>query len=92
MIVLYRRPDDAWADEVQDALDEMVIAYDTRIVHDPDDLPPDVPETPALRDDDEVVVGEDALRVHLDELRALMADWDRFQADACYVEADGSIC
>ncbi len=32
-----------------------------------------------------------ALRDHLDHLRTLMADWDRFQSDACYVEDDSSI-
>jgi hypothetical protein len=39
-----------------------------------------------------VVTGEDNLRAHLDHLRELMADWDRFQSDACYVEDDGTIC
>ena len=92
MIVLYRRPDDPWADEVQEALDEMVIAYETESVPDADALPADVPDTPALRDDGEVITGEAALRTHLEELRALMNDWDRFQSDACYVEDDGSIC
>ncbi|MFB6247661.1 MAG: hypothetical protein ABEL97_03740 [Salinibacter sp.] len=92
MIVLYRRPDDPWADEVQEALDEMVIAYETESVPDADALPADVPDTPALRDDGEVIAGETALRTHLEELRALMNDWDRFQSDACYVEDDGSIC
>jgi glutathione S-transferase len=92
MIVLYRRPDDPWADEVQEALDEMVIAYETETIPGADAPPSDVPDTPALRDDGEVVAGEAALREHLDELRQLMADWDRFQSDACYVEDDGAIC
>jgi len=92
MVVLYRRPDDAWADEIQEALDEMVIAYETVEVDGPAQVPDDVAALPALRDDDEVVTGEDALRTRLDDLRALMNDWDRFQSDACYVEDDGSIC
>ena len=92
MITLYRRPDDAWADEVQTALDEMVIAYETEQVDDDTTLPNDVPDTPALRDDGEVITGETALRNHLDELRTLMNDWDRFQSDACYIEDDGTVC
>jgi hypothetical protein len=92
MIVLYRRPDDPWADEIQEALDEMVIAYETEPVADDSSLPSDVPELPALRDDGEVVTGEAALQTRLDDLRGLMADWDRFQSDACYVEEDGSVC
>ncbi|PSQ96233.1 MAG: hypothetical protein BRD55_07190 [Bacteroidetes bacterium SW_9_63_38] len=70
----------------------MVIAYETETVPAEAALPPDVPGTPALRDDDEVITGEDALREHLDELRDLMNDWDRFQSDACYIEDDGTIC
>jgi len=92
MILLYRRPEDPWADEIQDTLDDLVIAYEVESVESEASLPSDVPELPALRDDEAVVTGEEALRNHLDDLRALMADWDRFQSDACYVEEDGSIC
>ncbi len=92
MITFYRRPDDPWADEIQEALDEMVIAYETERVERKTTLPDDVPSLPALRDDGEVITGEAALRTHLDHLRDLMADWDRFQSDACYIEDDGTIC
>lgn len=92
MITLYRRRDDAWGDEIQDALDEMVIAYETEIVAPEASPPDDVPELPALRDDDDVITGRSNLRTHLDELRSLMKNWDRFQSDACYIEDDGSIC
>lgn len=92
MVTLYRRADDPWADEIQNALDEMVIAYETDIVKDTTALPEEVPDLPALRDDEEVVTGEDALKARLESLRQLMNDWDRFQSDACYIEEDGSIC
>lgn len=92
MIVLYRPPESSWADEIQDALDEMVIAYETECLDRNAALPDDVPELPALRDDDEVITGETALRDHLEDLRTLMSDWNRFQSDACYIEEDGSIC
>lgn len=92
MITLYRRPDDAWADEIQEALDEMVIAYETETIEDDQSPPDDIPALPALRDEGEIVTGEDALRDHLDHLRTLMADWDRFQSDACYIDDDGSTC
>ena len=91
MVILYRTPDDPWADEIQDALDEMVIAYETETIEADTERPDDVPSLPALRDDGEVVTGESTLRTHLDHLRELMADWDRFQSDACYVD-DGTIC
>lgn len=92
MITLYRRPDDARADEVQEALDEMVIAYETEQVDDSTVLPDDVPDTPALRDDGTVITGEAALNDHLETLADLMNDWDRFQSDACYIEDDGTVC
>lgn len=90
MVTLYRRPDDPQADELQAALDEMVIAYETEVVE--GNLPEDVPELPALRTDGDVITGAAALQEALDNLRALMSDWNRFQSDACYIEDDGSIC
>lgn len=92
MITLYRRPDDPWADEIQEALDEMVIAYETETLQSETAPPDDVGNLPALRDEGEIVTGKRALQAHLEELRTLMADWDRFQSDACYVEEDGTIC
>ena len=92
MLTLYRRPDDARADEVQDTLDEIVIAYQTETIADDTTLPDDVPDTPALRDDGEVISGEADLNEHLQKLTDLMNDWDRFQSDACYIEDDGTVC
>ena len=92
MITFYRRPQDDWADEIQQALDEMVVAYETETVELGTALPDDVPETPALRDDGEVITGEAALNEHLEQLADLMDDWDRFQSDSCYIEDDGTVC
>lgn len=92
MVTLYRRPEDPQADEIQDVLDEIVIAYDVESIG-PDAAPPrDVPDLPALRTDGEVVTGAAALQETLDDLRALMADWDRFQSDACHIDDDGTVC
>ena len=92
MITLYRRPESDSADAIQETLDEIVIAYETELVSDDAALPADVPTLPALRDDEAVITDPDALDAHLEELRELMRDWDRFQSDACYIEEDGSIC
>jgi hypothetical protein len=92
MITLYRRPDSDSADAIQEILDEIVIAYETEFLSEDAPLPADVPTLPALRDDEEVITDPDALETHLEELRELMRDWDRFQSDTCYVEEDGSIC
>jgi len=92
MITLYRRPDSAPADEIQETLDEMVIAYETEVVAHNAALPADVPSLPALRDDEQVVTEPEALNDHIEKLQELMRDWNRFQSDACYIEEDGSIC
>ncbi len=92
MVTLYRQPGDPWADEIEESLGEMVIAHEVEHAEDADALPEIISELPALHDDGEVVTGASALRSHLQTLRALMADWNRFQSDACYVEDDGSIC
>lgn len=92
MITLYRRPDNAWADEIQEALDEMVIAYETETIAEEKSPPEDVPSLPALRDDENVITGGAALRDHLDQLRDLMANWGRFQSDACYVDEEETVC
>jgi len=92
VVTLYRQPCDPWADEIEEALDEMVIAYEVEHAEDADALPEAVSELPTLHDDGEVVTGESALRSHLRNLRDLMTDWNRFQSDACYIEDDGSIC
>ncbi len=92
MVTLYRRPDDPHADELQSALDDMVIAYETETIQAGASPPNDVPKLPALRTDGDVVTGAAALQETLDDLRALMADWDRFQSDACYINDDGTVC
>lgn len=94
MITLYRHPEDAWADEIQDLLDDMVIAYETETVPPEANqgLPEGVSALPALRDDDEVLTDKTAIRERLDALEQLMADWDRFQSDACYLDEDGNVC
>lgn len=92
MVTLYRRPDDPWADEIQESLDEMVIAYETELIEAGAAPPEDVETLPALRDDGEVVTGKSDLRKHLETLRSLMADWDRFQSDTCYVDENGEPC
>ena len=92
MVTLYRQPCDPWADEIEEALGEMVIAHEVEHAEEAAVLPEAISELPALHDDGEVVTGASALRSHLQQLRDLMADWNRFQSDACYVEDDGSIC
>ena len=70
----------------------MVIAYETKRAADDAARPEGIPALPALDDDGEIATGASALRDHLQSLRDLMADWHRFQPDACCVEDGGSGC
>ena len=94
MTRLYRTADSSAADAIQNALEDIVIRHE--VVLDPsDDACPDgigQADLPVLEDDGDILSEADAIDARLDDLRQLMADWDRFQSDACYIEDDGSIC
>lgn len=92
MVTLYHRPGDPQAEEIQEVLDEIVIAYDVEPIGPDTARPEDVPDLPALRTDGEVVTGTADLQDALDDLRALMNDWDQFQSDACHIDDDGTVC
>jgi hypothetical protein len=94
MPTLYRTPESSAADAIQSALDEMVIAHDVVTADGTATLPGGLStsDLPALQDDGDVLTNPDAIEARLDALRTLMANWDRFQSDACYIDDDGSIC
>lgn len=94
MPTLYRPPESALADEVQSALADMVIAHDVVTVSTDNDVPGDLSrsDVPVLEDDGDLFIDPDAIRERLDTLQTLMADWDRFGSDACYIDDDGMLC
>lgn len=75
------------AAEIAARLDDLVVAYD-RIESTRGDSPVGLP---AVRDGDRWIALEE-VPSYLDELRALLAKWRKYQSDACYVEDDGSTC
>ena len=96
MPTLYRRPENARADAIQEALEDMVIRHDVVIVAAGTDLPDNAPvsmqDLPALADAGSVYTDDDAIAACLSELRQVMAEWDKFGADACHLEDDGMVC
>ena len=94
MTRLYRTAASPAADAIQEALEEMVIRHEVVVDPVPSACPDSVAsaDLPVLEDDGDVLSDADAINARLDDLRQLMADWDRFQSDACYIEDDGSIC
>lgn len=92
MIILYRKEDDDRADDIQTALDELVVAYRVETVRRGAPLPARVTSLPAIAEGDRVIAGGPALDAYLRELAAWMAEWRKYQTDACYIGEDGDVC
>ncbi len=96
MITLYRRPESPLGEAVQEVLQEIVIQHKVVTVASPDDLPRldavTMNDLPVLVDDGAVFAGKEALERHVEELRRLMGDWDRFQSDTCEIDEEGRLC
>jgi hypothetical protein len=96
MVTLYRHPTDDVGQSIQDELEAIVIQHEVVTVETRSDLPERLTEyqadLPLLVDDGSMHVTPGAIRCHLGALRQLMADWDRFQSDACYIDDEGRLC
>jgi glutathione S-transferase len=94
MIELYRLANSQLGEAIEAALRDMVVAYE-RIIVEPGQAPAELPAgttLPAIRHDDRLISGQAALVAYLSELEQFVADWRRFQSDACYVDEDGEVC
>lgn len=90
VIELYRSEDGSdLADRTEATLRRLVVGHTVHIVADPADVPVD--DLPVIREGDRIVPTAEIPR-YLEELRRFMADWTRFQSDACYIGDDGSVC
>jgi hypothetical protein len=89
VIELYRASRSPEADRTEEALRDLVVAHTVHLVDDPGDAPGGV--LPVVREGDRLVSAAD-IPAYLEEVRRLMAEWRRFQADACFVADDGSVC
>ncbi len=85
MIVLYRAAGCPRADRVQEQLEDLVVAH--RVV-----VLPEIEGLPAIEDGRQRVSGRQPLEEYLGRLEKTVADWNRFQGDACYLDDDGEVC
>ncbi len=94
MIRLFRTKDSELADQVEEALQNMVIAHETVAVANKNELPDDLGNhsLPVLIDNGEAVSGEENLKIRLRELQGVMKQWDKFKSDACLIDDDGTVC
>jgi len=94
MIELYRSIDCSTCAEIEAALKEMVVAHKVITVEAEEEyeaLPTDTP-LPALKDNGKIITGQRAIAAYLKELEQFVADWRRFQSDACYIDDEGEVC
>jgi hypothetical protein len=85
MIELIRAQDSVVADGIEAALRDLVVAHRITMADQADtDLPVIV--------DGGRRYPADQIPSFLDQLRRDVADWNRFQSDACYIDDDGSVC
>jgi hypothetical protein len=94
VIRLYRPAEGNSNADIEEALREMVIAHEVIIVDAnqiPDSLPPET-QLPVLSDGSLLITGRADIEAHLKVLEQFVADWRRFQADACYLDDDGEMC
>ena len=94
MIEFYRPTDCDNCETIEAALRELVIAHTVIVVEPgqwPETLPADTP-LPALVDNGQVFSGRTVLAEHMKDLEKIVADWRRFQSDACYSDDDGEVC
>lgn len=94
MIKFYRHPDCAECEQIQEKLNELVLAHSIVIVGqgipDTESIPPNT-AIPLLADNGNLVSGESAILKHLEELEAFKIQWDKYQSDSCYCDEEGDI-
>jgi hypothetical protein len=84
MIKLYRPADCPDCEEIEAVLQELVISHQVIVVENR--------QNATLEDSGQLYRGQQAIKDHLQELEKIVADWRRFQSDACYIDDDGETC
>ena len=94
MIYVYKPTNCADCANIEETLKELVVAHKIITLQpgqQTDALTPDTP-LPAIKDQGEIITGKAEIAVYLLKLEKIVADWRRFQSDACYVDEDSGIC
>jgi hypothetical protein len=88
MIELFRPVDCPDCADIEAILQELVVAHKVIVVE------PGYPDTPlpALRENGRTISGRAAITAYLKDLEEFVADWQRFQSDVCYIDANGQVC
>lgn len=87
MITLFKKSDDAFAEELQNALENLIITFDVK------QLNGDADEATHIKDGNNVIKGKDEINSWLRELEAELK-WQRsLSGDGCYIDPEtGKSC
>lgn len=85
MIVLHRAQHSPRADWIEERLQQLAVGYQVKI------LGSEAADRPVIWDQRRIE-GEAALVRYLEELEKFVAEWRKFESDACYLEDDGTVC
>lgn len=85
MITLYRKTDDEEADRIEDALNNLVLAYKTEISDDE--------QTPSIRDGEQIIREQNEISEWLLELTKEIQFQRSLSGDCCYIDPEtGKTC
>lgn len=91
MITLYRNSDSPEADAIEEAMQEMVLAY--RVEEGKPEALPDGASLPAIREGDRVISEPEKLEAYLRDLQQELNIQRSVTGDACYIDPDtGETC
>jgi glutaredoxin len=94
MIELYRPVHCPDCTKIEETLKELVVAHKIITLESGQSMAKLTPGTPlpAIKDNEQIFTGQAAIDAYLADLEKIVADWRRFQSDACYIDDDGKIC
>lgn len=94
MITFIRTKDCPRCSDIQEALEEMVLAHEVVVLADKyedHEVLPEGAKPPVLIDGGKIVQGSEAILDHLEKLETFKEWWEKFQSDACYCDEQESI-
>lgn len=93
MIKIYREENSSKADRIEAEFQDIILGYDREIITSEEALRRFGIEHPLpIITNNEKIVSGDSIRAYIEELQALMRDWQAFQGDWCYVNDMGDVC
>jgi hypothetical protein len=87
MLKLFLEKDDPANEDILEEVESMAVAHDVVYA----DETGESVHTPTVRDGDETVTGKDNIMDYFEDLKDFLAEWQKFQSDACYCDAEGNV-